>query len=81
MEKQDRGIRTESDTMGEVAIPAWAYWGAQSQRAVEKIGGVRAGSRLDASGRESFLYRITASAFAMGLGKPAAPGAAADGGG
>jgi RimJ/RimL family protein N-acetyltransferase len=36
----------------------------RSQRAVEKIGGVRAGSRLDGSGRESLLYRIEASAFA-----------------
>src|SRR5262249_25646516 len=35
----------------------------RSQRAVEKIGGVRAGSRLDGSGRESFVYRIEASAF------------------
>jgi RimJ/RimL family protein N-acetyltransferase len=35
----------------------------RSQRAVEKIGGVRAGSRLDASGRESLVYRIEASAF------------------
>jgi N-acetyltransferase len=31
----------------------------RSQRAVEKIGGVRAGSRLDANGRERFVYRIT----------------------
>ena len=30
----------------------------RSQRAVEKIGGVRVGSRLDASGRESYVYRI-----------------------
>jgi RimJ/RimL family protein N-acetyltransferase len=30
----------------------------RSQRAVEKIGGVRVGSRADASGRESFVYRI-----------------------
>jgi RimJ/RimL family protein N-acetyltransferase len=36
----------------------------RSQRAVEKIGAVRAGSRLDGSGRESFVYRIEASAFA-----------------
>jgi RimJ/RimL family protein N-acetyltransferase len=36
----------------------------RSQRAVEKIGGVRVGSRPDASGRESFVYQITASAFA-----------------
>jgi RimJ/RimL family protein N-acetyltransferase len=35
----------------------------RSQKAVEKIGGVRAGSRRDASGRESFVYQITAAAF------------------
>ncbi len=29
--------RLESDSMGEVAIPAWAYWGAQTQRAVENF--------------------------------------------
>jgi RimJ/RimL family protein N-acetyltransferase len=32
----------------------------RSQRAVEKIGAVRVGSRTDASGRNSFVYRITA---------------------
>ncbi len=32
----------------------------RSQKAVEKIGGVRAGSRVDGSGRESFVYRIGA---------------------
>jgi RimJ/RimL family protein N-acetyltransferase len=36
----------------------------RSQRAVEKIGAVRAGSSLDASGRESLVYQIEASAFA-----------------
>lgn len=36
----------------------------RSQRAVEKIGGVRAGSRFDGSGRERLVYRIPASAFA-----------------
>ena len=35
----------------------------RSQRAVEIIGGVRAGTRLDGSGRESLVYRIEASAF------------------
>ena len=35
----------------------------RSQRAMEKIGGVRAGSRLDAKGRESLVYRITATAL------------------
>jgi RimJ/RimL family protein N-acetyltransferase len=32
----------------------------RSQRAMEKIGGVRAGMRTDASGRESVVYQITA---------------------
>ena len=30
----------------------------RSQKSVEKIGGVRAGSRTDGGGRESFVYRI-----------------------
>ena len=33
----------------------------RSQRAMEKIGGVRVGSRTDSSGRESFVYQITAT--------------------
>lgn len=37
----------------------------RSQRAMEKIGGVRVGSRLDAEGRDSYVYQITASAFAQ----------------
>jgi RimJ/RimL family protein N-acetyltransferase len=32
----------------------------RSQRALEQIGAVRAGSRSDESGRESFVYQITA---------------------
>jgi N-acetyltransferase len=36
----------------------------RSQRAMEKIGGVRVGSRLNAEGRDSLLYQITKSAFA-----------------
>jgi len=35
----------------------------RSQRAVEKIGAVRDGSRLDAHGRHSVVYRITATSF------------------
>ena len=35
----------------------------RSQRAVEKIGGVRVGSRPDADGRPSVAYRIDASAL------------------
>jgi RimJ/RimL family protein N-acetyltransferase len=38
----------------------------RSQKALEKIGAVRAGSRRDASGRESIVYQITASAFVKG---------------
>jgi RimJ/RimL family protein N-acetyltransferase len=38
----------------------------RSQRAVEKIGAARVGSRPDATGRDSFVYRITASTFAQG---------------
>ena len=37
----------------------------RSQRAVEKIGGVRVESRPDAEGRDSYVYQITASAFAQ----------------
>jgi N-acetyltransferase len=35
----------------------------RSQRAIEKLGGVRVGSRVDAGGRDSFVYQITASTF------------------
>lgn len=37
----------------------------RSQKAVEKIGAVRVGSRPDASGRDSLLYQITALTFAQ----------------
>ena len=40
----------------------------RSQRAVEKIGGVRDGSRRDASGLESYQYRINASEFELPKG-------------
>jgi RimJ/RimL family protein N-acetyltransferase len=36
----------------------------RSRRAVEKIGAVLAGTRLNAAGQESVVYRIEASAFA-----------------
>ena len=35
----------------------------RSQKAVEKIGAVRAGSRLDGAGRDSFAYVITADSY------------------
>src|SRR5271170_6720094 len=39
----DTPTRTETDTMGEVAVPADRYWGAQTQRSLQnfKIGGER----------------------------------------
>jgi RimJ/RimL family protein N-acetyltransferase len=36
----------------------------RSQRAVEKIGGVRAGTRIGSNGRESVAFELTATAFA-----------------
>jgi len=41
----------------------------RSQRAMEKIGGVRLGSRRDGGGRESFVYHINASTFLDTLGQ------------
>ncbi|PSQ46450.1 aspartate ammonia-lyase, partial [Halobacteriales archaeon SW_12_67_38] len=33
----DQDTRTESDSLGEMEVPASAYWGAQTQRAVENF--------------------------------------------
>jgi len=30
-------FRTETDSLGSVKVPSWAYWGAQTQRAVENF--------------------------------------------
>jgi fumarate hydratase class II len=40
---QPAGSRIETDTMGEIAVPADRYWGAQTQRSLEnfRIGGER----------------------------------------
>ncbi|MFO7782583.1 MAG: class II fumarate hydratase [Spirochaetia bacterium] len=38
MPEPQNDYRVESDSMGEVHIPAWAYWGAQTQRAVQNFG-------------------------------------------
>src|SRR3954471_2097550 len=42
-QSSDADVRIERDTMGEVAVPASALWGAQTQRAVENfpVSGVR----------------------------------------
>ena len=37
MSEAEQSERIESDSMGEVAIPGWAYWGAQTQRAVHNF--------------------------------------------
>ncbi len=41
--KSNAPDRTEKDTMGELKVPGWAYWGAQTQRSLHnfKIGGDR----------------------------------------
>ena len=43
MAEQDRKFRIERDTMGEVQVPADAYYGAQTQRAVDNfpVSGIR----------------------------------------
>ncbi|MXR42235.1 aspartate ammonia-lyase [Halobaculum sp. WSA2] len=45
---QKEGYRAESDSLGEMQVPADAYWGAQTQRAVENfpISGVTFGRRF-----------------------------------
>jgi RimJ/RimL family protein N-acetyltransferase len=45
----------------------------RSQRAVEKIGGIRVGSKPDAGGRESIVYEITAATFRPRLRAVPAP--------
>ncbi len=40
----------------------------RSQMAVEKIGGVRMGSRMNCEGRDSVLFQITAAEFAQRFG-------------
>jgi fumarate hydratase class II len=37
MKTSNQNVRYESDSMGNVPIPAWAYWGAQTQRAVDNF--------------------------------------------
>ena len=48
---QDEATRTEHDSMGEVQVPAWAKWAAQTQRATENfpISGIHIDHRLIAA--------------------------------
>jgi len=41
----------------------------RSQKAVEKIGGIRVGVSTDDRGRERYVYQITEAAFVAGLGR------------
>jgi N-acetyltransferase len=42
----------------------------RSQRAIEKIGAIRVGTRLDGGGRDSLVYEIRSAAAAPQLGTP-----------
>ena len=44
----------------------------RSRRVVERIGGVTVGSRVDPGGRESIVYQITPTAYALRFGYPGA---------
>ena len=48
---RDKDFRIEHDALGEIAVPAGALWGAQTQRAVENfpISGRRFGRRFIAA--------------------------------
>jgi fumarate hydratase, class II len=35
--KAEQSYRTETDSLGNVKVPSWAYWGAQTQRAVDNF--------------------------------------------
>ena len=59
-------IRIERDTLGDVQVPADAYWGAQTQRAIENfpISGLRAHPALvlaDGHGQEGLWPAPTAT--------------------
>jgi len=41
----------------------------RSQRAIEKMGGIRVGAKTDASGRNSFIYEITSATFVRVFGQ------------
>ncbi|MEA3367815.1 MAG: lyase family protein, partial [Planctomycetota bacterium] len=67
----DDAYRVESDTLGEVRVPAGAYWGAQTQRAVENfpVSGLRAHPALV---RAQVMVKMAAARVNSGLGKLAA---------
>lgn len=40
------GLRIETDSMGEIAVPAEHYWGPQTQRSLQHLRGSHAGGSL-----------------------------------
>jgi aspartate ammonia-lyase len=64
----NRDFRVEKDTLGQVKVPAAAYWGAQTQRAVENfpISGLRAHPALI---RAMVCVKAAAARANAGLGK------------
>ena len=66
------GTRTERDTLGNVPVPADAYWGAQTQRAVENfpVSGLRAHPALV---RALVCVKLAAARANAELGKLDAP--------
>jgi len=64
----ESAFRTEKDTLGEVKVPAGAYWGAQTQRAVENfpVSGLRAHPALV---RAHVMVKLAAARANHDLGK------------
>ncbi|MHC4065686.1 MAG: lyase family protein, partial [Planctomycetota bacterium] len=64
----EQKTRTEKDSMGEMTVPAGAYWGAQTQRAVENfpISGYRLGRRFI---RAMGLIKHAAAKVNLALGR------------
>jgi len=64
----DDAYRVETDTLGEVRVPAGAYWGAQTQRAVENfpVSGLRPPAALV---RACVMVKLAAGRANSGLGK------------
>ena len=54
----EHAFRFVENVIFHVGVANW-----RSQRAMEKIGGIRIGSRPDAAGNDSFIYRISRSGF------------------
>jgi fumarate hydratase class II len=55
--------RIEKDTMGEVKVPAGAYWGAQTQRSIENFPIARATDRMPREVIHAFAYLKKAAAL------------------